>query len=231
MIDSIDFIHSKRLEKFGIKEFFEKTFVHFKAELNRLRETIYNYNEHQFVFALNERAWLGVFNNAIVKAFPTTSVTLQEYGVYSPINFVGKADFLVHWTDNNGKVFYFLFEAKQYEEMNSKTLLDDTGEYLNSIKIQGQKYFDAETTYYKDKTVYVIPIAFGWIRRKGYLSEAQKYFELKERKDKSTDFCSLFFENDFGVWIYGKIFETKHNVNSFGQSVCGPQTVVLRGEI
>jgi len=122
MIDSIDFIHSKRLEKFGIKEFFEKTFVHFKAELNRLRETIYNYNEHQFVFALNERAWLGVFNNAIVKAFPTTSVTLQEYGVYSPINFVGKADFLVHWTDNNGKVFYFLFEAKQYEEMNSKTL-------------------------------------------------------------------------------------------------------------
>lgn len=209
MIESKHYIHSQRPEEFGIREFLENTFKHFNKELSRLRETIYNYKEHHYVFALNERAWVGVFNNAIIKAFPNTSVTLQEYGVYSPSNFVGRADFLVHWTDNNGKEFHLLFEAKQYEELSFNTMLDDTEEYLNSIKVQGQKYFDAETIYYQDKTVYVIPIAFGWIRKAGFLNEAKKYFEGGEKKDKATDFCSLFFEGEFGVWVYGKIYDTK----------------------
>ncbi|MBN8835599.1 MAG: hypothetical protein BGO53_02225 [Sphingobacteriales bacterium 39-19] len=209
MIECKDYIHSVRCDTFGITEFIENTFIQFKKELIRLRGTIYNYKEHHYVFALNERAWVGVLNNAIIKAYPNTAVTLQEYGVYSPSNFVGRADFLVHWVDKNGKEFHLLFEAKQYEELGFATMLDDTEEYLNSIKVQGQKYFDAETIYYKDKTVYVIPIAFGWIRKQGFLSEAKKYFEEGEKKDKATDFCSLFFEGEIGVWVYGKIYDTK----------------------
>ena len=209
MIESEYIIKKEDLRQFGLNDFFTKTFEQFKAELNRLHDTIYNYNDHKLLFALNERAWLGVFNNAIINAFPESAVTLQEFSVYNEGKFVGRADFLVHWKAGNGKEFYLLFEAKQYEETSRSKILNDTWDDLNKIKLQAQKYFDAEISYYEGKTVYIIPIAFGWIKKEGFLDEAKKYFLKGQQKDQTSDFCALFYENEVGMWIYGKIFEPK----------------------
>jgi hypothetical protein len=207
MIKCEPYIHSQRTTELGLKGFIENTFNCFYIELSRLRDTLYNYEEHHFIFALNERTWIGILNNAIIKAYPN-SVTLQEYGVHSPTKFVGRADLLVQWNHPNGKIYYLIFEAKQYKEQSFNTLLKDDEEYLKSIKDQGQKYFDAETTYYKDKNVYVIPIVFGWIPNKMFLDKAKQYFAVKDG-DKASDFCYLYHEGDSGVWVYGKIYETK----------------------
>lgn len=201
-------IHS-RTEEFGLKDFLEKTFSEFNYELNRLQKTIYDYKDSHYIFALEERTWVGILNNAISKAFPTTSVSIQEYGVHSATRFVGRADCLFHLTDLNGKEFFLLFEAKQYKETNAKYMHSDPLEYYNSIKNQAMKYYNAEIDYYKNKTVYVISIAFGWIVNQQLLKVAKEYFKISEKEDKSTDFCSLHYEKDSGVWVYGKIFKPK----------------------
>ncbi len=214
-IEHLSFIQSNgSVSKYGLETFFEKTFNCLKEELQRLRNTIYDYNQHEYIFALNERAWVGAFNNAILRALPDSTVTLQEFGVYDKKHFIGRADFLVYWKDKNNKPLYLLFEAKQYEETIKSELLDDATEYLHTVRIQGQKYFDAEeeTEYYKDKNVLVIPIAFGWIRKPDFLNEAKKYFEGGEKKDKSTDFCSLYFEGEHGAWVYGKIYDARESI-------------------
>ncbi len=208
-IEHKPFIEQERVKEFGLDVFIKRTFECLRDELEHLRNTIYNYNEHNFIFALNERAWVGAFNNAILRAFPDTSATLQEYTVYHNKKFVGRADMLVHWKDKDGMVYSLIIEAKQYEETSFKALDDDSGKYLLSVKTQGDKYFNAEYNYYKDKTVYIIPIVFGWIRKKGFLDKAKSNLNDPEKKDKSSDFCSLYFEDDQGAWVYGKIYDAR----------------------
>ncbi len=209
IVEHKPFINSTRLKEFGLETFFQRTLDCLKEELQRLRDTIYNYDQHQYLFALNERAWVGAFNNAVIRAFPDSAAALQEFSVYNKEGFIGRADFLVYWKNSNGKPLYLLFEAKQYEEVGKSEMLDDTGSYLNTVREQGQKYFDAETEYYKDKTVFIIPIAFGWIRQPGNLTVAKSYFEQANKKDKSTDFCYLYFEGEFGAWVYGNVHHAK----------------------
>lgn len=201
------YIHPERLEKHGLHNFFDKTFSCFSQELNILRNTIYNYKNEGDIFALNERAWVGVFNNAVIKAFPDSSATLQEFSVYNDDKeFSGRADFLVHWKDEKGKEFHLLFEAKQYEERSLNNLYEDSAIDMEEIKKQGKRYVDSESVYYKDKTVYVIPLVFGWIRKTKVLEQAVGYFKDSVNKiDSPTDFCSLFYEGNHGVWVYGYI--------------------------
>jgi len=208
MVETLVYIHPTRLKEFGLEEFFERIFVGIQNELISLRRTIYNYEEHHYIFALNERAWIGVFNNAIIRTFHNSSDTLQEFSVYNrKRKFIGRADFLVRWEDEMvKKEYYMIFEAKQYEEKNLSNMLDDSGAYLNSIKKQGQRYYNAESTYYNNKKVFIIPIVFGWIRKPGYLDKAKEYFDNENRKDTSSDFCFLYFEGNVGAWIFGKIF-------------------------
>lgn len=210
MIEKLDFLNKERMKSFGIEEFLEQTFKQFQDELILLRKTIYNYKDHHFVFALNERAWVGVFNNAIIKAFPDSSVTLQEYCVYDPQKAVGRADLLVHWMNNSNDEFYLLFEAKRYVESDMTSVLVEDEEYFKLIKSQGHKYFEAETEYYKNKIVYIIPISFGCIRNSAILEKAKTYFDPTQViTERVTDFCTLYFDGDFGVWVYGKVYDTK----------------------
>jgi len=196
----------QRLENFELKEFIEKTLNKVKEELTILRKTIYNYKEHHYLFALNERAWVGIINNAIIKAFPKNSSTLQEFSVTNQKGFVGRADFLVCWKNKTGKEYYLLFEAKQYEEKNISKIYDDPKDDYCRVFDQAQKYYEAEFSYYKSKKVYIIPIFIGWIRSNPkLLQKAKEYFTIKEKTDKSTDFCCLYYEGDYGTWIYGKI--------------------------
>ena len=208
-IEHLSFIEKTRLREYELEIFFEKSLDCLKMELQRLRNTIYNYNQHEYLFALNERAWVGAFNNAVIRAFPDNATTLQEFGVYNKHSFIGRADFLVNWKTPAGKTLYLLFEAKQYEEVSKSEMLNDSSLYLNTVREQGQKYFEAETDYYLDKTVFIVPLVFGWIRQTGNLSIAKSYFENENKKDKSTDFCYLYYEGEFGAWVYGNVHRAK----------------------
>lgn len=199
------FINPTRLKEFELEIFFQKTLDCLKEELQLLRNTIYNYDKHQYLFALNERAWVGAFNNAVIKAFPDSAVTLQEFTVYNKSNFVGRADLLIYWKSSNGKPLYLLFEFKQYTEDNQSEKPDDTSLFLNKVREQGQKYFKAEAEYYKYKNVLIIPIAFGWLKKPENLKVAKSYFDGANKNDNSIDFCYLYFEGDYGAWVYGNI--------------------------
>lgn len=197
-------------QSFGINGFLEPVFKELAIEINLLRNTIFDSRqEEKYVFALHERTWLGLFNNAILKTFPADRcTTMQEYGVYKGNDYVGRADFLVRWKDVNEKVFYLLFEAKQYEEKSIKKIHDDTEESFEIVRKQGQKYYDAELEFYDKKNVYIITIAFGWIRRKEVLAKAKEYFDNNIPKiDKSSHFCALYYEGDNGMWVYGRIHD------------------------
>ena len=218
-IETENYIHPKRPAKFGIEGFLENTFIQFKKELERLRQTIYDYEEYKDIFDLDERTWIGIFNTAIIKAFPNTSITLQEYGVYCTKNFVGRADLLVHWKDNKGRCFYLLFEAKKYKEKSIENLYDDSESDFITVLEQGIKYYEADLKYYKGKKVYVIPILFGRLsedkkKRTGIINKAREYFEPAfNKEDYPTDFCSLYYEEENGVWVYGKIYPAKKKSN------------------
>ena len=216
MIYSEPFIHAVRPDQFGIKEFLEKTFEQFNKELARLRETIYgyDYDKPQYIFALNERTWLGVFNNAIIKAFPDAT-TLQEYGVYKEKEYVGRADFLVYWTDKNGKKFYLLFEAKQHPELSAKNLLIESEYDFDVVREQGMKYIKAEKNYYENKeNVYVIPLFFGWMQGAEMIKMANEYFKPDYKKENVlSDFCYLYSEDNNGAWVYGKVYDAKKYIN------------------
>ncbi|MEI6880569.1 MAG: hypothetical protein WCK82_04520 [Bacteroidota bacterium] len=195
---------SLKLEKkFNI--FFERTFNSFHEELQLLRNTMYKSEQSKDIFALNERTWVGILNNAILKAFPNDEVsTLQEFGVYhnENKNHIGRADYLVCWEDK-----YLLFEAKQYEELSTKKLIQKVNDKSYDKEFeQAMNYYKAESIYYKGKTVYIIPIYFGWMREKikyNLIDEAKKY---KIESDDETDFCALYYEGNNGVWVYGKVY-------------------------
>ena len=111
--------HYLNKESLALKEldfFFEVVFKRLGQELNLMRESIFdNYVCHptvyEDVFGLNEQAWVGVLNNAIVKAFSDSANTLQEFTVYNTVNkekseirtFHGRSDLLVQWKNSKGE--------------------------------------------------------------------------------------------------------------------------------
>jgi hypothetical protein len=208
MIKSKLYLNQFRDQNSEIKEFFDQTFKYFQKEIFLLRSTIFSENKSHTVFALIERAWVGVLNNAIIKAFPDDSVTLQEFGVYgADQKLIGRCDLLVRWTNKKEEEIYLLFEAKCFEERRELELYDDCENYYSKIMAQAMKYYEPEKEYYKDKNVYLITISFGWLRKPAVLNKAIAYFDFKDRTDFSTDFCYLYYEGSEGVWVYGKIYK------------------------
>jgi hypothetical protein len=206
MIKSEIFFRKETQQNYELKEFFDKTFKYFHKEIFLLRSTIFSEKKQYKVFALIERAWVGVLNNAIIKAFPDDSVTLQEYGVYgNDEKLHGRSDLLVRWTNKKEEEFYLLFEAKCYEEVKEKELYIDTESYFKPIIDQAQKYYDVEKEYYSDKKAYLVVISFGWIRKEGMIEKAKEYFHMDNKEDSYTDFCYLYYEGKEGMWVYGKI--------------------------
>jgi hypothetical protein len=197
---------SLKLEK-KLNIFFERTFNSFHEELQLLRNTMYKSEQSKDIFALNERTWVGILNNAILKAFPNDEVsTLQEFGVYHDENknHIGRADYLVCWEDK-----YLLFEAKQYEETSiakNANKLEMKAMYERE-KGQAEKYYNAEKIYYGEKKVYIIPIYFGWMRKEGLVQRGKDY----KIDDDETDFCALYYESNNGVWVYGKVYGPYEN--------------------
>ncbi len=211
LIQHQSYASQEQLNEYQLDVFFNRTLQYLQIELEKLRRTIYNYNEWHYLFELNETAWVGVFSNAIIRAFPETAATLQEYLVYNDLDKtpVGRADLLVNWINGKGETIYLLFEAKQYIEQSECEMLGDSTKYLEQVLTQGCKYYSADSKYFNGKTVFIIPLIFGCINQEAHLNVAKSFFDQKPQKDKSIDFCTLYFEGQYGTWVYGKIYPAK----------------------
>src|SRR5687768_15938812 len=96
---------SKRADKYLLKDFFEKVLIRFQSELQLLAHNWYCYSENdkdgtEEVFSLIERSYIGLFNNALVKSFPSDSV-LQEYSVRQENGIYVRGDYLVRHENSN----------------------------------------------------------------------------------------------------------------------------------
>ncbi len=86
-------------------------------------------------------------------------------------------------------------------------MVQDSTDYLRKIYDQAIKYYVAEKAYYEKKNIFIVSIAFGWIREAELMNEAKEWF--KKPNDRSTDFCYLYGEGENGFWVYGKAFDPK----------------------
>lgn len=199
--------------------FFEVVLKRLGRELERLTDNIFNYKDisgkkrkptvYEDIFGLNEQAWVGLLNNAIIRSFLEAD-TLLEFTVYNGTKFHGRADLLVHWKNPQGESIYLLFEAKQFTD-NTKGDYNDAlnkakdDEYCISVLNQAKNYIEADKNYFSKKNIVIIPIIFGWIKDSSTLKNAKKY--MKSIDEKKEHFCSLYFEEDrgAGAWVYGSV--------------------------
>lgn len=196
---------SKWLKSSIEKPFFENVLNEFGKELQSLAYNWYNYIDEdgsdgtKDVFALIERSYVGVLNNAVIKCYNKDSV-LQEYSVWNEKNVnVGRADYLVKHDPGKDEII-FLFEAKQREY--DGVVYDNKGMsvFYESFIEQGKKYYDAEKKYFTTLT-YVVPIIFEWVRHPKHLDDLLK----DNSEDGQTDFYCLYHNGEGGLMVYGKL--------------------------
>lgn len=220
------YLNRKSLAKMELDFFFEVIFKRLGHELELLRNTLFDYRDengnerkptvYEEIFGLNEQAWVGVLNNAIIRAFPDTANTLLEFTVYNEgkdenteiRSFYGRADLLVHLKNWKGKEINLLFEAKQNKENSSKKMLEESENNIEAIRKQAKEYYLADKNYFGErKNLFIVPITFGWIPAKEMLKTANDY--INSSNNKQEDFCSLYYEGDSGIWVYGEIINTE----------------------
>ena len=192
--------HLKCFDKFHLKEFFEKVFKQFEKELNQIQGKFYK--KEDSVFDQIEMTWVGVFNNAIIKAFPKEATTLIEYAVYDEKEFKGRADLLVRW----GNV-YLYFEAKRDSTISKVEKLEGDVVYTK-VDEQLRKYSSSDKGYLPQQgsTVYLISIFFGRIHKEEVLNKAQEVLQPKSLKE---EYSILYRSKTDGAWIYGKVEKLK----------------------
>ena len=195
------YLNESKLQHIGCYEFFQLIMDGLHEELQHLSNTFFAHeNPPKYVFALNEATWVGLLNNVIIRVFGNQAYSLQEMGIYQHGKYFGRADYIVHWRGSEGSgPICFLFEAKQYEETSIKKMQEDVSLYLNSIHTQGQGYYIANREYYRDVQVFIVSIAFGWMRNKELIKEANNYQGFQYQNDESVDFCSLYCTQEDGV--------------------------------
>lgn len=195
---------SDRLVDPALKIFFDKTLRAFTKELQLLADQWYNYSEDgkkgvDEVFALIERSYVGLFNNAVVKSFPNDSA-LQEFSVHLGGRNYVRGDYLVkHWEGDRS--LSILFEAKQRQHDGRKYSMSETKAFLDPFIEQGKKYYIAETQYYQDET-YISSLVFEWVR---YPEHLKNVLSWSDDDDGITDFYCLYHTNTAGLMVYGNL--------------------------
>jgi hypothetical protein len=211
------YLNKNKLASYKLDAFFERVMLSLGHELERLRENIFNYKDengnekkptiYEEIFGLNEQAWVGLLNNAIIRSFPESD-TLIEFTVYNGTVFHGRADLLVNGKNSQGEKINLLFEAKQYKESDETKMKEDANLYINKIMEQGKGYIEADKEYFdKRENLFIVPIVFAWIPEHNLLKIADDYMESSN--EKKEDFCSLYYECNSGAWVYGSVFNSK----------------------
>ena len=195
---------SDRLSDPALRNFFEESLQAFTAELQKLADQWYNYTEDEKngieeVFALIERSYVGLFNNAVVKSFPNDS-SLQEFSVHLGGRNYVRGDYLVkHWEGDRS--LSILFEAKQRQHDGRKYSMSETKAFLDPFIEQGKKYYNAEPQYYRDET-YISSLVFEWVR---YSEHLKNVLSWSDDDDGITDFYCLYHTNTVGLMVYGNL--------------------------
>ena len=196
---------SKRTKSYLLDDFFEKILLRLKDEFQLLADNWYCYSENgvkgtEEVFALIERSYVGLFNNALVKCFPNDSV-LQEYSVRMENGSYVRGDYLVRHGESN-----ILFEAKQRQFDGRKYTVADSIKFLKPFIRQGFKYYNAEKNYYRG-TTFISSLVFEWVRHPHHLDLVRKWDE--EEDDGITDFYCLYRTELAGLMVYGNLEQVR----------------------
>ena len=211
MIYTKPFILNDHKTNPAVKTFFSNVLNAFGDELKKLATVVYQYPSNQMgldglesendVFALIERTYVGIFNNAVVRAYPN-AVTLQEFGVYFETPKRGRADLFITFEDDKLGMD-FLVEAKHVGEVQWKIPSQkDVIKHYSDTYNQALSYYTAEEKYYLQKPI-IVTITFEWARRQDQLDAV-----LKETyTDDHTDFYYLFHTNSAGLLVYGTFNE------------------------
>lgn len=149
-----------------------------------------------YLFEYNERAFVGLFNNAIIRQGRQYR-TFQEYHVYKKEEqLIGRADLLVMHDD-----FDFLIEAKKWtydgKEYNMEKL-------FRKPKAQIKTYYHAEKKYY-DKKTYLGVLIFEYVPEK-HFKEMKKEYGRESKHNEDIHFDALYAAEKDGVIIYGQVF-------------------------
>lgn len=204
------FYRSNALEQSNpsVKNFFEKTFVSFWIELSHLQDVIYQ-DKPELVFNNIERSWLGIFDNAVRRAYPDDAATLQEFSVALGDKCYGRSDYFVRLKKESMDL---LFEAKHYEDLGGNNYAGMNDWYSQILK-KADGYYQSELSSYKyhDNT-YLIALIFGWIRKEQVLkvamAEMERLFAGNTPKD-NADFAALFSGSGQGYGFMEKLGKQK----------------------
>jgi len=188
-----------------LKEVFQKVV----DEINKIALAFYTVSPEKEeiiyadkIFSSIERTWVGIFNNALIKADESVT-TLQEFAVWSDKGHEGRCDLLFEWNKN-----HFLVEAKNREFNQNWPLLTHESTFTFVLD-QAQGYYRAEKSYYPPNT-FVIALIFEWVRSWDIELINKKldlYLkDLPKRTDNSaSDFAVHICGEKRGILIYGKI--------------------------
>lgn len=200
---------SSSLKPTGFDIYLKKVFQKVVEEINKIALAFYNVSpeKEEIVFADKifssiERTWVGIFNNALIKADESVS-TLQEFAVWSYKGHEGRCDLLFEWNKN-----HFLVEAKNREFNHNWQILAHESTF-SFVLDQAQGYYRAEESYYPPDT-FAMALIFEWVRNWDLdlinKKVASYLKELTERTDNSaSDFAVHISGKKRGVLIYGKI--------------------------
>lgn len=193
---------------------FENTLKGITEELNKIYHSFYNYNIAEDttkgvdnLFRVIERTWVGILNNALLKAEPSIT-TLQEFSVWSPERNIGRCDLLFRYEKNNQKTD-FVTEAKLYEFTDKWQNNNAKNHYFNILK-QANSYYISERKYYDTygSDVWLMAFVAEWIRTRDRLTRAKTIMnEWNDQTDSETDFLTLYHGDSSGAFVYGKLIK------------------------
>jgi hypothetical protein len=164
------------------------------------------------VFCYNERAFVGFFNNAIIRGSEKRYCSLQEYVVYNEEErSVGRADLLVFDKENHS---LYLFEAKRPKAAyDAEDLINWINHHLiktlnEVIEKQAKIYFDAEKGFFKNANkTYIGAIYFERIKN---IKNIDSLNQSGIDPNIANIFYTVFYfedKADEGLAVYGLIEE------------------------
>jgi hypothetical protein len=154
------------------------------------------------LFEYNERALVGLLNNAIVRHDKGIN-TFEEYHVYKGNEkLIGRADLLVMHED-----FDLLVEAKRWVYDGRECEDKDCTSLFKRPMAQLQRYYKAEKNYFAKKHTFLGVLIFEYVSQK-YIEKVRRQYDGQSEPEKGIDFDTVYLSENNGLMVYGQVFQT-----------------------
>jgi hypothetical protein len=151
------------------------------------------------LFEYNERALVGLLNNAIVRQGKQYR-TIQEYHVYRREDqLIGRADLLVMHED-----FDFLIEAKKWGYDGRDDY--DMCELIREPKNQLLAYYKAEKQYFKEERTFLGIVIFEYVAGGKDNEKIKQAYRSEEDFEEGINFDVFYGSEKGGLMVYGHVF-------------------------